>query len=91
MPPIWEYFTDGGYRSAARLSGDLSKISRYVAIDLFFTSSPLYPPQFTPRLLPDEINLDVNTVEDIPGTNFSARYQTPDLVRSEVDELLRLP
>ena len=91
MPPIWEYFTDGGYRSAARLSGDLSKISRYVAIDLFFTSSPLYPPQFTPRLLPDEINLDVNTVEGIPGTNSSARYQTPDLVRSEVDELHRLP
>jgi hypothetical protein len=41
--------------------------------------------------LPDEINLDVNTVEGIPGTNSSARYQTPDLVRSEVDELHRLP
>ena len=91
MPPIWEYFNDGGYRSAAKLGGDLSKISRYVAIDLFFTSSPLYPPQFTPRLLPNKINLDVNTVEGIPDTNSSARYQTPGLVRSEVDELHRLP
>ena len=90
MPPIWEYFNEGGYRSAAKLSGDLSKISRYVAIDLLFTSSPLYPPQFTPRLLPDEINLDVNTIEGISGKNSSARYQTPELVLDEVDELHRL-
>ena len=87
MPPIWEYFTEGGYRSASKLGGDLSKISRYVAIDLLFTSSPLYPPQFTPRLLPDKINLDVNTVEGISGENSSARYQTPSLVLDEVDEL----
>lgn len=91
MPPIWEYFAPDGYRSAARLDGDLSKISRYVAIDLYFTSSPLYPPQFTPRLLPNEINLDVNTVEGISGTNSSVRYQTESLVLDEVDELHRLP
>jgi hypothetical protein len=90
MPPIWEYFTPGGYRGSARLGGDLARISRYVAIDLYFTSSPLYPPEFTPRLLPDEINLDVNTIEGIPGTNSSARYQTPGLVLREVDELHRL-
>ena len=91
MPPIWEYFTPGGYRAASELGGDLSLISRYVAIDLYFTSSPLYPPQFTPRLLPDEINLDVNTVEGISGTNSSVRYQTESLVLDEVDELHRLP
>jgi hypothetical protein len=91
MPPVWEYFTEGGYRSASRLGGDLSKISRYVAIDLFFTSSPLYPPQFTPRLLPEEINLDVNTVEGIPATDSSERYQSEGLVLDEVDEVHRLP
>lgn len=91
MPPVWEYFAEDGYRSATKLTGDLAKISRYVAIDLYFTSSPLYPPNFTPRLLPDEINLDVNTVEGISGTNSSRRYQTPDLVLGEVDELHRLP
>ena len=91
LPPIWEYFTPGGYRQASGLTGDLSRVSRYVAIDLFFTSSPLYPPQFTPRLLPKKINLDVNTIEGIPGTNSSKRYQTPGLVLDEVSELHRLP
>jgi hypothetical protein len=91
LPPIWEYFTPGGYRPASRLTGDLSKVSRYVAIDLFFTSSPLYPPQFTPRLLPNKINLDINTVEGILGTNSSGRYQTPGLLVDEISELHRLP
>jgi hypothetical protein len=77
LPPIWEYFTPGGYRHASRLTGDLSRVSRYGAIDQFFTSSPLYPPQFTPRLLPKKINLDVYTIEGIPGTNSPKRYQTP--------------
>ena len=40
IPPIWEY---GHYRPQAALSGDLSKLIRYVAIDLLFTTSPLYP------------------------------------------------
>ena len=91
LPTIWEYFTPGGYRPASRLTGDLSKVSRYVAIDLFFTSSPLYPPQFTPRLLPNKINLDINTVEGILGTNSSGRYQTPGLLVDEISELHRLP
>ncbi len=91
IPPIWEYFTPGGYRPASRLTGDLVKVSRYVAIDLLFTSSPLYPPQFTPRLLPNKINLDVNTIEGIPGTNSSKRYQTPGLIVDEISELHHLP
>jgi hypothetical protein len=91
LPPIWEYFTPGGYRHASRLTGDLSRVSRYGAIDQFFTSSPLYPPQFTPRLLPKKINLDVYTIEGIPGTNSPKRYQTPGLVLEEVSELHRLP
>ncbi len=90
MPPIWEYYAEDGYRPASRLGGDLAKISRYVAIDLYFTSSPLYPPQFTPRLLPRTINLDVNTVEGITGTDASEEYQSAGLVRSEVDEVHRL-
>ncbi|MGH3144694.1 MAG: hypothetical protein ACRDTR_02725, partial [Rubrobacter sp.] len=91
LPPVWEYFKPGGYRSASRLGRDLSKVSRYVAIDLFFTSSPLYPPQFTPQLLPEKINLDVNTIEGIPRRNSSERYQTPGLVLDEVSEVHRLP
>ncbi len=43
MPPVWEY-TDGGYRDADELSGDLALVARFVAINLIFTSSPLYDP-----------------------------------------------
>jgi hypothetical protein len=91
LPPVWEYFAPGGYHQASRLTGDLSRVSRYVAIDLLFTSSPLYPPQFTPRLLPNKINLDVNTIEGISGTNASVRYQTPGLMVDEISELHDLP
>lgn len=91
MPPTWEYFTEGGYKPALALSGDLSKVARYVAIDLMFTSSPLYPPGFTPRLLPDKVNLDVNTVEGIDGVDASTEYQDPGLVLDEVSELHRIP
>jgi hypothetical protein len=44
MPPIWEYLTPGGYRAASALASDLGKVARYVAINLLFTPSPLYPP-----------------------------------------------
>jgi hypothetical protein len=91
LPPIWEYYAAEGYRDESKLTGDLSKVSRYVAIDLMFTSSPVYPPQFTPRLLPSRINLDVNTVEGWPGVNASRRYLTPSLVLDEIGELHRLP
>jgi hypothetical protein len=91
LPPIWEYYAAEGYRDESKLTGDLSKVSRYVAIDLMFTSSPLYPPQFTPRLLPSRINLDVNTVEGWPGVNASRRYLTPSLVLDEIGELHRVP
>jgi len=91
FPPIWEYYAKDGYRPASALSGDLSRVARYVGINLLFTSSPLYPPQFTPRLLPNRVDLDLNTVEGLSGVNSSARYQTPRLVLDEVDEVHRVP
>ena len=91
LPPIWEYFKQGGYRDESKLTGDLSRLARYVPINLFFTSSPIYPPQFTPERLPERINLDVNTVEGIPNRNSSRRYQTQDLILSEISEVHGLP
>ncbi len=43
MPPIWEY-TAGGFRDPADLGYDLGLVTRFVAINLLFTSSPLYDP-----------------------------------------------
>jgi hypothetical protein len=46
MPVIWEYVV-GGYRSPDRLGHDMGLLSRYVAINLLFTTSPLYDPLVT--------------------------------------------
>lgn len=43
MPPIWEY-TPGGYRDPDQVTHDLGLVTRFVAINLLFTSSPLYDP-----------------------------------------------
>jgi hypothetical protein len=46
MPPVWEYASNG-YRRPAKLGSDLGKVVRYVALNLLFTTSPLYDPMNT--------------------------------------------
>jgi hypothetical protein len=87
MPPIWEYLTTGGYRSASAIAGDLAKITRFVAINLLFTSSPLYPPYITPKRLPASINLDINTYEGWNGVDASGVFITPSQLVDELAEL----
>jgi hypothetical protein len=48
MPPVWEY-SRRGYRKPAALSKDLGLVTRFVAINQLFTTSPLYDPLVTPR------------------------------------------
>ncbi len=43
IPVIWEY-TAGGFRDPVALSSDLGLVTRYVGINLLFTTSPLYDP-----------------------------------------------
>ncbi len=43
IPVIWEYAA-GGYRDPAALSSDLGLVTRYVGVNLLFTTSPLYDP-----------------------------------------------
>jgi hypothetical protein len=85
MPNIWEY-TAGGYRSPDALTGDLAKITRFVALDLLMASSPLYPVEL-PANLPKSINLDSNTYEGWPGVDASAQYIKPGLLVDELAEL----
>jgi hypothetical protein len=86
MPPIWEYRA-GGFRAPSALSGDLAKVTRYVGLNLLFTSSPLYPPDLTPPDLPHTINVDSNTYEGWPGVDASRRYIRPRLLLAELSEL----
>ena len=62
-------------------------MARYAAINLLFTSSPLYPPYLTPELLPNAIDVRLNTYEGWPGVNASASYEKPAYFLSEEREL----
>ncbi len=86
MPPTWEYRA-GGYRAPAALTGDLAKITRYVALNLLFTTSPLYPVELPTTEPPRSINIDSNTYEGWTGVNASQKYIKPKLLTDELSEL----
>ena len=67
MPPIWEY-SIYGYRSPALLGHDMGLLTRFVAINLLFTTSPLYDPMVT---APDPLGrkiVDMTMFEDDPAS-----------------------
>ncbi len=92
IPPIWHY--TGGTRAynhpgfgKATLAEDLGKVTRYVATNLLFASSPLYPPYFTANRIPDTVELDLNVVEWWNNVDVSARFLKPTRVQTEVNSL----
>lgn len=86
MPPAWEYRSNG-YRSPSALTHDLALLTRYTAINLLFTTSPLYPPYLTPELQPSAIDARLNTFEGWPHVDASATYEKPDFFLSEERQL----
>ncbi|SDT41140.1 hypothetical protein [Actinoplanes derwentensis] len=86
MPPTWEYVA-GGYRAPSALAGDLGKITRYVALNLLFTTSPLYPVELPTANPPKTLDIDNNTYEGWPGVDASKEYITPELLVGELSEL----
>jgi hypothetical protein len=68
IPPIWEYGNPNAYRPFDDLTGDMARITRYIAINLLFTPSPLYKPFLSPPELPASIDLDVNLFEADPDS-----------------------
>lgn len=69
MPPVWEYGNLTGYRPFDDLSGDLGKVARYVAIDLLFTTSPLYDPLASEPFPGKGKRMFINMFEDDPNSN----------------------
>ena len=86
MPPVWEYGNLSAYRPFNNLSGDLAKVTRYVALDSLFTTSPAYSPALSPPKLPEEIQLDVNIFNGDPGMNVN-EYLKIDRVVAELSDL----
>ncbi len=87
FPPIWEY-ADDGYRAPGALTDDLAKLTRYVALDLLMTTSPIYPVELPTSEPPTSINLDSNTYEGWEGVDASDTLIKPDLLTSELSELM---
>jgi hypothetical protein len=86
MPPVWEYGNLAGYRPFNDLSGDLGKVTRYVAIDLLFTASPLYKPAISPPIIPEDIQLDINVYQMDPDSD-GLDYFDSSLIAAELNEL----
>jgi hypothetical protein len=86
MPPVWEYGNLSGYRPFDNLSGDLGKVTRYVAIDLLFTTSPLYKPAISPPEIADDIQLDINVFQMDPDYDGTDYFDLP-LIDQELNEL----
>ncbi len=86
IPPVWEYGNLSAYRPFDNLAGDLSLVTRYVALDLLFTTSPLYKPALSAPLLPEDIELDINVYQIDPASDGTAYFDLP-LLTGELNEL----
>jgi len=82
MPPIWEY-TKNGYRRLGLLSKDLGLVTRYVAINLLFTPSPLYDPLVTAPGVGGDKVVHINMFEDDPN-NLGADWINTGFIVSEL-------
>ena len=78
MPPVWEYGNTraGLYRAFDNLSRDLGLITRYVAVNLLFTTSPLYKPMISPPEVPGTINVDFNVYQANPALDALSMLDT---------------
>lgn len=86
MPPTWEYGNTSGYRPFTDLSGDLSKVTRYVAVDLLFTPSPLYKPVISPPKLPEKIEVDISVFQGEPGVD-ATQFFDKALIAKNLNQL----
>lgn len=86
MPPVWEYGNLTAYRPFNNLSGDLAKVTRYVALDSLFTTSPAYSPALSPPKLPEEIQIDFTVFNGDGNTNVHD-FLKVDRVVAELSDL----
>jgi hypothetical protein len=81
MPPVWEYAANG-YRSPSALSTDIGLLTRYVAVNLLFTTSPLYDPMLTTPGAGGRKVVDITMFEDDPGSS-GTEWINPQFAKKE--------
>jgi len=88
IPPIWDYGNPKGYRPFNDLTGDAARLARFVAINLLFTTSPLYKPAISAPKLPGNVNIDLNFFQG-DATSDALNFIKPAAVVSELGKLQR--
>jgi hypothetical protein len=86
MPPIWEYGNVNGYRLFNTFSVDHYLLTRFIAIDLLFTTSPLYRVALSPPKLPSSLELDVSIYEGNQARNGLKMF-APDVATAQLSAL----
>ncbi|MBV6395028.1 MAG: hypothetical protein HFACDABA_00599 [Anaerolineales bacterium] len=81
MPPIWEYDA-AGFHDPAGLDDDMGLLTRFVAINLLFTPSPLYDPMVTAPGYGGKKIVHINMMEDDPA-NTGTDWISPAKVNQE--------
>lgn len=82
MPAIWEY-NRKGYRKPAALSRDLGLVTRFVGINLLFTTSPLYDPLATAPDVGGDKVVYINMFEDDPNS-LGTDWINTDYIHSQL-------
>jgi hypothetical protein len=85
MPPIWEY-ADNAYRRPGALTRDLALVTRFVAINLLFTSSPLFDPLVAAPDVRGRRVVHLNLFEDDPASN-GADFVNAGAIGAELTDL----
>lgn len=77
MPPIWDYGSrKASLGNARQVSPDLALVTRYVALNLLFTPSPIYRVALTPPHMPEDIELNIHAEQGAAAANLDDLLQT---------------
>ena len=82
IPPIWEYAASG-YRAPSELGSDMGRLARYVAINLLFTTSPIYDPLVTTPGRNGRKVVSVNVLQGDPASD-GTDYFDKSYIRREL-------
>lgn len=87
IPPIWEYGTrKANLAFGEKVSADMGKVVRYVAVNLLFTPSALYRAALTPPDMPEKINVDI-ALEEGPDAPVMEKVIQPEVVKTRLSVL----
>lgn len=83
LPPVWEYGNTRPPQPHVDLTADLVRVTRYIALDLLFTPSPLYSPALPVAVQPASVRVQT-TVENL---DWAGPVPNGDTIAGELAKL----